>query len=92
VRQRLEKSTQSSTAYSIRDVDEILGFMSWTLREKTDELLRIDASLYANLGTEHDREDRLSVKNSSVRIYTAIKTIDPEMGGLLLRTIQDETE
>jgi len=66
--------------------------MSWTSREKTDELLRIDASLYANLGTEHDREDRLSVKNSSVRIYTAIKTIDPTMGKLLLRTIQDETE
>jgi hypothetical protein len=92
VSKRLEKSLQSSMVYSIRDVDEITGLMSWTLREKTDELLRIDASLYANLGAEHDREDRLSVKNSSIRIYKAIKKIDPEMGGLLLRMIQDETE
>jgi hypothetical protein len=88
VSKRLEKSLQSSMVYSIRDVDEITGLMSWTLREKTDELLRIDASLYANLGAEHDREDRLSVKNSSIRIYK----VDPEMGGLLLRMIQDETE
>jgi hypothetical protein len=92
VSQRLEKSLQCSTAYDISDVDAIVSYMSWTDREKTDELLRIDASRYANLGTESTVVEKQLVKNGSVMIYTAIKTINHEMGDRLLRMIQDETE
>ena len=37
-------------AYSIDDIDKIVGFTSWTDQKKIDKLLEIDADLYCNLG------------------------------------------
>ena len=37
-------------AYSVEDIDKILGFTSWSDKRKIEKLLEIDADLYCNLG------------------------------------------
>lgn len=74
-------------AYSIKDIDKILGFTTWTDKQKLDELLRIDCALYCTLGTESTKTEREAVKKESRRIYRAIKTFDPQSGEMFLRVM-----
>tara|TARA_R110000744_G_C19318994_1_gene557405 strand:+ start:969 stop:1208 length:240 start_codon:yes stop_codon:yes gene_type:complete len=77
--------------YNVDDIDKILGFLSWTSREKIDELLRIDASMYSNLGTESNDEEKGHVRDSSILIYLAIEKIDSKMGRDFLRAMEDDS-
>jgi len=38
--------------YTIKDIEKITNFKTWSDRQKVDELLRIDADIYCNLGSE----------------------------------------
>jgi len=38
--------------YKYIDIEKFIQFTSWTDKQKIDELLRIDCSLYAHLGTD----------------------------------------
>jgi len=62
--------------YTAKDIDKILGFRTWSDKKKTDELLRIDADMYCNLGSESTKADKERVKKQSRKIYEAIKKID----------------
>lgn len=73
-------------AYTIADIDKIPEFKTWSDREKIDELLRIDCSMYAHLGTDSTQKERDRVKVDSKRIYRLIKKIDPELGSLFLHS------
>ena len=70
--------------YTIDDVDKIVGFTTWSNKQKTDELLRMDCSLYCSLGTDSTEADRDAVRKDSRRIYKAIKTFDPQQGQMYL--------
>jgi len=72
-------------AYTIDDIDKILGYTTWKDKKKIDTLLQIDADLYTNLGKESSKTQVENVKKASKKIYKAIKTIDEYTGRLLLR-------
>ena len=72
-------------AYTIHDIDKILGYTTWKDKKKIDTLLQIDADLYTNLGKESSKTQIENVKKASRKIYKAIKTIDEYTGRLLLR-------
>ena len=70
--------------YTVKDIDKILQFKTWTDKQKVDELLRIDAVQYCNLGTDSTTQERKQVDSNSLSIYKAIKKIDPELGAILM--------
>jgi len=72
-------------AYSIEDIDKIIGFTSWNDRKKIDKLLEIDADLYCNLGKESTKTEIEDVKKKSRKVYRYIKSIDEYWGGMMLR-------
>ena len=72
-------------AYSVEDIDKILGFTSWSDKRKVEKLLEIDADLYCNLGKESTKTDIEQAKKQSRKLYRAIKSIDKYWGGMMLR-------
>lgn len=66
--------------YTVNDIDRITEFKTWSTRKKTDELLRIDANLYCNLGCDSTKKEKEDVRKMSRKIYQAIKKVDPHMG------------
>ena len=73
--------------YTIDDVDKIVRFTTWSDKQKMDELLRMDCSLYCSLGTDSTKADRDAVRKDSRRIYKAIKTFDPQQGQMFLNVM-----
>jgi len=71
--------------YTTDDIDKITEFKTWSNRQKTDELLRIDAALYCNLGTDSTKKEREEVRRQSRKIYQAIKRVDPSLGERFLQ-------
>jgi len=70
--------------YTVNDIDKIVGFKTWDTKRKVDELLRIDADLYCNLGSDSTKADKEEAKKQSKKIYRAIKQIDHLTGKTLL--------
>jgi len=73
------------------EIDQIAENTELDDRQKIDELLRIDAMMYANMGTDSDPLEREQTKRRSRLIYRTIKTIDMETGELFLRAMRDES-
>tara|TARA_B110000285_G_scaffold225082_1_gene282790 strand:- start:5264 stop:5503 length:240 start_codon:yes stop_codon:yes gene_type:complete len=73
--------------YKYNDIEKFTQFTSWTDKQKIDELLRIDCSLYAHLGTDSTKTEKEEVKKKSINIYRTIKTIDSKLGDELLYTM-----
>tara|TARA_R110002126_G_scaffold40367_3_gene118839 strand:+ start:991 stop:1212 length:222 start_codon:yes stop_codon:yes gene_type:complete len=69
-------------------LNHIINKPTATDREKVDELLFLDAQLYANLGTDSTDEDRVLAKTNSILIYEAIKKIDYSQGDIYLRLLK----
>tara|TARA_R110001606_G_scaffold362287_1_gene516068 strand:- start:529 stop:771 length:243 start_codon:yes stop_codon:yes gene_type:complete len=70
--------------YTTKDINTIFGFTSWTDKRKIDELLRLDAQMYCNLGTDSTAFERTEVKKISKSIYQIIKKIDKPTGDMFL--------
>lgn len=66
--------------YTINDIEKILNFKTWDDKKKIDELLRIDAKIYAHQGTDSTRVELEEGKKKSKKIYKAIKQIDYNLG------------
>ena len=73
--------------YKYKDKDSIIGFKTWTDKQKIDQLLHIDCNLYANLGTDSTRAEKEEVKRRSIEIYRTIKKIDKDLGDEFLLTM-----
>lgn len=56
-----------------------------SIKERIDELLKIDADMYTNLGSDSTKADKEQVKKNSRFIYRAIKDLDDATGKLLLQ-------
>ena len=72
-------------SYSLNDIEKIIGLKTWSKKKKIDELLKIDAELYCNLGNESSKTEVERIKKQSRKIYRAIKKVDEYSGRLLLR-------
>ncbi len=72
-------------AYNVNDIDKILGFKTWTDKQKIDALLKMDCFMYTKLGADSLKRELDEVHKSSRKIYQAIKTINPEEAKILLR-------
>ena len=70
--------------YNYNDINKILDFKSWNKKKKIDELLRIDCTMYTNLGLESLKKEREETKRRSKTIYRAISKIDTTIGKSLL--------
>lgn len=70
--------------YTFSDIDKIISFKTWNKRKKLDELFRIDAELYCNLGSTCSHKEKTEAKRKSKAIYKAITTIDENVGKPLL--------
>ena len=55
-----------------------------TVKERTDDLLQLDAIQYTNLGTDSHKYEKNKVKSDSKFIYKQIKTIDTNLGEQLI--------
>ena len=70
--------------YELKDIEKILNFKTWTDEKKIDELLRIDAKIYAHQGTDSTKAEIEEGKRNSKKIYRAIKEIDHDLGSSFL--------
>jgi len=73
--------------YTIDNFIEINNDNKLTDTEKIDELLRIDALIYCNLGSDSTQKERDLATRNSKKIYTEIKKIDKFMGATFIRLI-----
>ncbi len=51
-----------------------------TIKERTDQLLMLDATQYTNLGIDSLKAEKNKVKSDSKFIYKQIKSIDENLG------------
>lgn len=70
--------------YKFEDIQKVIDFKSWADKKKIDELLRIDCTMYANLGLDSLKKDREETKRRSKIIYKAISKIDEAFGKSLI--------
>jgi len=70
--------------YKFEDIQKIIDFKSWVDKKKIDELLRIDCTMYTNLGLDSLKKDREETKRRSKVIYKAISKIDEAFGKSLI--------
>ena len=70
--------------YTIKDIEKIVDFKTWSVKQKVDELLRLDCKQYTNLGTDSTKTERDDVKKTSRKIYRLIKKVDKGLGDKLL--------
>lgn len=70
--------------YKFEDIQKIIDFKSWADKKKIDELLRIDCTMYTNLGLDSLKKDREETKRRSKVIYRAISKIDEAFGKTLI--------
>tara|TARA_R100001369_G_scaffold17243_1_gene32498 strand:- start:897 stop:1136 length:240 start_codon:yes stop_codon:yes gene_type:complete len=75
--------------YNVDDIDKIVGYKSWTPRQKVDALLFIDCTLYTNLGKESSQTERLITKAKSKKLYKAIAKVDSKVGTLILKALDE---
>lgn len=51
-----------------------------TVKERTDDLLQLDAIQYTNLGIDSRKSEKTKVKSDSKYIYKQIRSIDENLG------------
>jgi len=71
--------------YTTSDIDKVLSYKTWNNKKKEDELLRMDCSMYCNLGSDSTQAEKYEVKKVSRKIYLAIKTFNNNLGVLFLQ-------
>jgi len=74
-------------AYKFEDLDKFMGFTTWTVRQKVEECLRINAELRCNLGTDSTKAEIKEADRKWKKMARAINKIDPVVGSEFLRTI-----
>jgi len=65
-------------------IDKILSYKTVSDKDKIDRLLEMDAIMYTNMGSDSTKTERNEAKKKSRVIYRAIKTLDRDLGDMLL--------
>ena len=71
----------------IKNIPYIVECTRCSKKKKVDRLLRMDADMYTNMGTDTTTSERKLIKGNSRKIYYAIKKIDPELGTKLIQAM-----
>jgi hypothetical protein len=58
-----------------------------TIKERTDDLLQLDAIQYTNLGVDSKKFEKTQVKSDSKFIYKQIKALDEDLGKDLINNM-----
>ncbi len=66
-------------------IDKILNYKTVSIKDKIDRLLELDANMYTELGSDSTKIERLEAKKKSKVIYRAIKTLNKDLGEMLLK-------
>ena len=70
---------------NIREIAQKIAIeFQLSIKERTDKLLKLDAEMYTNLGTDSTKAEKQRVKSDSKFIYKQIKGINEEIGKQLL--------
>ena len=77
--------------YTHEDIAKIVGFKTWSVTRKVDTLLKIDATMYCNLGLESTLSQKKKVDLISQKIYKAILLIDPKTGYMLYAHMMEKS-
>jgi|TARA_R100001509_G_C4675317_1_gene151604 hypothetical protein len=64
-------------------IKKIIGYKTWSVEKKVDELLRIDHELYMGIGIDSTKKEVSENKKKSRKIYRAIAQISPLDGYIL---------
>ena len=83
----IAKSMGMNHATVLHYFKTIPWYLTWNTKKKVDELLRMDCSMYCNLGSDSSKSDKGEVRVSSRKIYLGIKSIDESTGTLFLQTM-----
>ena len=59
---------------------KIVNDFNRSTKQKTDNLLELNAIMYTNLGIDSKQVEKNKVKSDSKFIYNEIKKIDPKLG------------
>jgi len=70
-----------------RLADKIINDFNLTVKDRSDELLKLDAIQYTNLGLDSSKTEKKEVKANSKYIYKKIEQIDPESGKHLITSM-----
>jgi len=70
-----------------RLADKIINDFNLTVKDRSDELLKLDAIQYTNLGIDSSKTEKKEVKANSKYIYKKIEEIDPESGKHLITSM-----
>lgn len=73
--------------YTIENFKDVVEDTAMKDKEKIDELLRVDAIIYCNMGLDSTQKERDEATRLSKKIYTEIKKIDEEIGETFIRLI-----
>lgn len=65
-------------------IDSILNNKTTSNKSKIDSLLELDANMYTELGCNSTKTEVNQTKKQSRVIYRAIKSLDKDLGDLLL--------
>jgi|TARA_R110002167_G_scaffold70594_3_gene199270 hypothetical protein len=63
---------------------DISSMESFTIRQRVDAMLKIDAEMYMELGITSTLRERKETKAKSLIIYTEIKRLDPRENFVLI--------
>lgn len=64
--------------------EKIARDFNLTIKERTEQLLQLDAIQYTNLGIDSTKAEKKKVKSDSKYLYKQIKGIDESLGKDLL--------
>lgn len=70
--------------YKYEDIEEIVSSDSLSSAQKISALLKVDCSLYTQLGIDSTEAEKKRTKSKSKKIYSKIKSIDEATGKLFL--------
>ena len=73
--------------YTIENFKDVVEDTAMKDKKKIDELLRVDAIIYCNMGLDSTQKERDEATRLSKKIYTEIKKIDEEIGETFIRLI-----
>lgn len=71
--------------YMKNEVLRIAEDFNKSIKQRIDELLEMDATMYTNLGSDSTKAEKEQVKKNSRVIYRAIKDLDEATGKLLIQ-------
>lgn len=68
----------------VKQLKAIVSNKSCNKKEKIDQLLKLDCSMYTYLGIDSTNEEIKYTKDVSLKIYQAVSSLDEDVGKLLL--------